>query len=364
MKTKWYSCLFVLILTGMALAQAPVIDLPIIVTDGAGGVLELRLGLDPAATDTLDKLWGEKELPPFPPQGVFEARFVGEDIAMPKLGEGTVKDYRKGYADQDSVFTHELKYQVGLGTKIIIKWDLPKGITGLMQDLFGGVVVNKIMAHRDSLVVTNPGALNKLKMIVTYTGIPLAPILWAPPDNADSVAINPTLSWKSSPGATGYHVQVATDTSFAANIIEQSGIADTTCQIQQLQYHSRYFWRVRAGNVNGLSDWSPVRQFTTRVETAVSTSDIGIPFEFQLFQNYPNPFNPSTMIHYILPKAGCVRISVYDLLGKKILDLVNAEMPAGQHQVEFVNRDCPSGLYFYTMESGEFKTARKMSILK
>jgi len=99
-------------------------------------------------------------------------------------------------------------------------------------------------------------------------------------------------------------------------------------------------------------------------KTDFSTEAANLPANFELSQNYPNPFNPTTVINYSLPKAGHVRISVYDILGKKVADLVDAEMPAGYHQVEFINQNYPSGVYLYIMESGNFKKVRKMNVLK
>ena len=52
--------------------------------------------------------------------------------------------------------------------------------------------------------------------------------------------------------------------------------------------------------------------------------------EFNLFQNYPNPFNPVTNIKYFLPEYGCVKLKVYDLLGREVLTLINEEKPSGK----------------------------------
>ena len=67
-------------------AQVPNVEYSVTVSDGAGGTQELKFGLDPAATDTIDTPLGEAELPPPPPIGVFDARFIGSDIAIDNLG--------------------------------------------------------------------------------------------------------------------------------------------------------------------------------------------------------------------------------------------------------------------------------------
>ena len=142
MKIMWTFTMLFLLMTRTAFTQSPAVDLAIIVTDNAGGQRELRFGLDSTATINLDGNLGEEELPPFPPPGVFEALFVGDDISLPGLGQGTFRDY------------------------------LPSNVSGVLQDLLGGIVINKPMLGRDSLTVAIPGALNKLKMTINYAGIP------------------------------------------------------------------------------------------------------------------------------------------------------------------------------------------------
>ena len=79
-----------------ALSQNPVLSIRLNVADNAGGAQDLFFGLDKNATNGLDAGLGENELPPFPPTGVFEARFIGNDIGIPALGLGTYRDYRTG----------------------------------------------------------------------------------------------------------------------------------------------------------------------------------------------------------------------------------------------------------------------------
>ena len=92
--------------------------------------------------------------------------------------------------------------------------------------------------------------------------------------------------------------------------------------------------------------------------------------DFRLSQNYPNPFNPSTTIEYQIPQATFVTIKVYDVLGKEIVTLVNKEMPAGVHEVNFSAVETlhatslPSGLYMYKISAGNFEQTRKMLLLK
>lgn len=86
--------------------------------------------------------------------------------------------------------------------------------------------------------------------------------------------------------------------------------------------------------------------------------------EFMLNQNYPNPFNPSTTISYQLPVSGNVTLKVYDLLGREAATLVDEYKPAGRYEVEFDAGQLASGVYYYTLQSGEFRSSKKLLLLK
>lgn len=70
-----------------------------------------------------------------------------------------------------------------------------------------------------------------------------------------------------------------------------------------------------------------------------------IPASFALHQNYPNPFNPSTEIRFDLPEAGNVSLTIYDVLGRQITELVNGVREAGYHSVIWNAADQASGVY-------------------
>ena len=74
----------------------------------------------------------------------------------------------------------------------------------------------------------------------------------------------------------------------------------------------------------------------------------------ELEQNYPNPFNPTTKIKYQIANAGFVNLQVYDVLGNEVVTLINKEMEAGSYEVEFSASNLPSGIYYYSLNAGEF----------
>ncbi len=86
--------------------------------------------------------------------------------------------------------------------------------------------------------------------------------------------------------------------------------------------------------------------------------------KYSLEQNYPNPFNPSTIIRWQLPKESFVTLKVYDLLGNEITTLVNEEKAAGNYEVTFDALALPSGVYFYTLSTGNFISTKKMILTK
>ena len=86
--------------------------------------------------------------------------------------------------------------------------------------------------------------------------------------------------------------------------------------------------------------------------------------QFELEQNYPNPFNPVTTISYNLPLKSQAELVVYNLLGEIIAQLVNEEIEAGKHSVEFDATTLPSGIYFYRLRAGDFIETKKMILLK
>ena len=86
---------------------------------------------------------------------------------------------------------------------------------------------------------------------------------------------------------------------------------------------------------------------------------------FQLYQNFPNPFNPNTTIKYIVSQRSFVRISLYDIRGEKVADLINEEKQPGIHSIEFTNRNLSSGIYLYRMiTSYGYNSTKKLIILK
>ena len=88
------------------------------------------------------------------------------------------------------------------------------------------------------------------------------------------------------------------------------------------------------------------------------------PAEFRLDQNYPNPFNPTTRIPFQLGNAAFVSLTVYDLLGREVVTLVNQELPPGSYRADFDASGYTAGVYFYRLRAGERVETRRMILLR
>ncbi len=102
----------------------------------------------------------------------------------------------------------------------------------------------------------------------------------------------------------------------------------------------------------------------TRTLTNIKDGIVELPTEYSLAQNHPNPFNSSTTIEFDVPRNEDVTISIYDILGRKVLEPVSGEVPAGQHSVDVDLSELSSGLYFYILKTEEISIQRKMMCLK
>ncbi|HSW54643.1 MAG TPA: T9SS type A sorting domain-containing protein [Ignavibacteriaceae bacterium] len=89
-----------------------------------------------------------------------------------------------------------------------------------------------------------------------------------------------------------------------------------------------------------------------------------IPSATVLFQNYPNPFNPATVIKYDLPTTSAVSLIIYDILGRKVKELVNTKQLAGRYEVKFDATNLASGVYIYKLVAEKFISSKKMILLK
>jgi hypothetical protein len=111
-------------------------------------------------------------------------------------------------------------------------------------------------------------------------------------------------------------------------------------------------------------------EFSEVVEVAVLAIDNQVtPDVFALHQNYPNPFNPTTQIKYDLAEDALVSIVIYDVMGKSIKSLINVKQSAGYHSFRWdatnhSGEAMSAGMYIYTIQAGQYRSTKKMVLLK
>ena len=96
---------------------------------------------------------------------------------------------------------------------------------------------------------------------------------------------------------------------------------------------------------------------------------LSVPVVYALHQNYPNPFNPITTLRYDLPEDAVVNITIYDMMGRIVSNLVSSQQNAGYKSIQWdatnnAGQPVSAGVYLYTIQSGEFTQTKKMVLLK
>jgi hypothetical protein len=149
------------------------------------------------------------------------------------------------------------------------------------------------------------------------------------------------------------------------------GIEVGTVQIQGIVFHARYVqfnvyaFTMTRWTASTDSLFAAAIDWVLDKSTAIGQQDINqLPNEFRLHQNYPNPFNPKTIINYELPTMDYVELSIYNLLGQKIVTLVSEEQAAGDYSVEWNASELASGIYYYLLKTAEYQNMKKMILVK
>lgn len=200
----------------------------------------------------------------------------------------------------------------------------------------------------------------------TIVAAPIAPpILLAPPNGSTGINIAPTLDWTDVFGAENYNIILSTDSSFNSTLIDTASvISQFLIAPGKLAPLTKYYWKVRAQNVGGVSPWSEIWNFTTGNAIGIQQISSKIPREFKLYNNYPNPFNPVTKIRFDIPGKDMVRISIYNLLGQLVEELVNSELEPGEYANNWNASRFASGVYIYRIITSQSAETKKMVLVK
>ncbi|MBU1919254.1 T9SS type A sorting domain-containing protein, partial [bacterium] len=98
--------------------------------------------------------------------------------------------------------------------------------------------------------------------------------------------------------------------------------------------------------------------------TASSETPSALAQTYLTARNYPNPFNPVTTIEFSIPSAGQVGLAVYDITGREVASLVNGNLSAGIHAVDWNGVSAPTGIYFYRLSYGTQQITQRMLLVK
>ncbi|MFA7289585.1 MAG: T9SS type A sorting domain-containing protein [Melioribacteraceae bacterium] len=263
---KLFVILFVFSFSASLYSQS--ILLPITVSNNVGKSKILNIGLDPTATDLLDASLGEDELPPAPPEDIFDARINIYNSSMVLQG-GSLIDLRSGTNTFLGEKIYYINYQPGMGTTVNIAWELPSGVIGTLQDRVTGNLINQSMKGTSNFTISDPSVFNKVKITITYLLSDLStPVLSSPANNSLGSDFNPSLSWSAVNYATLYKLIVATDNNFTNIVFQDSTLTTTSKTLSGLDVLKQYYWKVRAKNPDAkypITEYSSVWNFTTKL---------------------------------------------------------------------------------------------------
>ena len=150
-------------------------------------------------------------------------------------------------------------------------------------------------------------------------------------------------------------------------------VEDGTDEFNALATWVLVFWQTQYSidDIVKITYANPI-EFTDKYTftTPEAPTDKIFPDKYEIFQNYPNPFNPNTKIRYYIPEEGNVTITIYNVLGQKVTEVINKTLKAGKYETEFNGSNFASGVYIYRIEvdsptkANIYSETKKMLLLK
>ncbi len=134
---------------------------------------------------------------------------------------------------------------------------------------------------------------------------------------------------------------------------ELSRVSDTSASISNLKIDNSGIGHIISNVGNGGHESQIVEYESANNLINISSQEIEV-IDFALSQNYPNPFNPSTTITFKISKKQFVRLTIYDITGKKIDNLLERVINPGSFKLTFNGTNLTSGIYFYRMQTEKF----------
>jgi hypothetical protein len=169
-----------------------------------------------------------------------------------------------------------------------------------------------------------------------------------------------------------YFLERSTDSLFnpMAGTVVTSQIFDTYYTDEDLEFNTQYFYRISSFYGEDLA--LTQSEYSDTISVILENLDIShdnMPLYYKIHQNHPNPFNPVTTLHYDLPEDVMVNITIYDMMGRVVSNLVSSQQNAGYKSIQWhatnnAGQPVSAGIYLYTIFAGEFRQTKKMVMLK
>ena len=162
-----------------------------------------------------------------------------------------------------------------------------------------------------------------------------------------------------------YLLERSTDEEFTEGNTVSNYLMSNYFEDNTLEYDTEYFYRVSFL----ASDWSELSDVISVTLEWMDVDGNQIPEVYALHQNYPNPFNPVTNLSYDLPEDAMVNITIFDMMGRIVSNLVNENQSAGYKSLQWNatnngGHPVSAGVYIYTIRAGSFTQTKKMILLK
>ena len=280
-----------------------------------------------------------------------------------------------------------LNNSINLEDTITLKWNYPNLASSYHLQIskvstFDSLIVYDVSSISDTIKIvtglegqtkyywrvncTNAGGTSNFSTAFNFTtGFPTTPQLAYPLNNTGSIPIDTILYWNPSVATVSYDLKLARSADFISSsiVIDTTGLVDTSFAVNNLLYSTFYFWKVKANNSFGSSNWSQAWRFKTTNPTDVDDIEF-LPEVYSIEQNYPNPFNATTNFVFRISDEGLTTLKIYNLLGQEIATVVNDNLLPGIYHFTFDASSITSGVYFYRIRVNDFSASKKMILLK
>jgi hypothetical protein len=171
-----------------------------------------------------------------------------------------------------------------------------------------------------------------------------------------------------------YNVKVSNDMENWVEVLSNISSSDEEWSEESFDaIDARYLELEIIGSTNNTGNWANVWEaeiFGTNSTTGIEQDEqlaeqLTLPNEYGISQNYPNPFNPSTKVEVMMKESGSARLDVYNLLGEKVLAILDEDLSAGVHEVSIDGSQLASGIYIYKLDiENRFSQVKKMNLIK